>query len=124
MVKILRGNRTLFSNVLVCDTFFSKGLGLMFRKSPLSKEECLLFSGARELPPDFLGIHMHFCNFPITVAWLDKEGKVVDSVKAVPAELLKPETWKVHYPKRGAKDILECSDRIKFRKGEKLKLVP
>lgn len=120
MTAILRGKKPIFVRVKVCSDTFSKGLGIMFRKRPLEKDECLLFSFDRELPREFLGIHMHWCFFPITVAWLDSKGKVIDSVRAVPAELFKPASWKVYYPRKGgAKWIVECSDKVRLKKGEK-----
>jgi|GEM_PF-2396592 len=121
MTTIVKGKGQIFRKVKVCSDTFSKGIGIMFRRKPFEKGECLLFVFERELPREFLGIHMHWCFFPITVAWLDSEGKVLDSVRASPAELFRPESWKVYYPKRGgAKWILECSDKVRLKVGEKL----
>jgi len=68
--------------VRVCDTWWSRGRGLMFRRS-LDSEEALWFQLDR---PGRLAaaIHMFFVFFPIGVVWLDEEGKVVDLALAKP----------------------------------------
>ncbi|MFH0962339.1 MAG: DUF192 domain-containing protein [archaeon] len=119
-MRILSGKKLLFDKVRVCDSFLSKGLGLMFRRKPLEKGECLLFVFDRELPPALLGIHMNFCLFPIKVAWLDSDRRVVDCQIAEPASFLKPATLKLHKPRKPAKYIIECSPGVRLASGQRL----
>jgi uncharacterized membrane protein (UPF0127 family) len=116
-VKIRSGKRVLFDRVKVCADFFSKGMGIMGRKEPLSVRECLLFVEARELPPAIMAIHMSFCNFPIKVAWLDRNGKVVDVQLARPTELFRLRSWKLYAPKGNSRYIVECAPSAGLRKG-------
>jgi uncharacterized membrane protein (UPF0127 family) len=90
-------NRTtgeaLASLVIRRDNFFSRGRGLMFRRS-LSPEEVHLFVLDRE---NISGatIHMFFVFFPISVIWLDAGRRVVDKALARP--------WRPYYaPSRPA----------------------
>jgi uncharacterized membrane protein (UPF0127 family) len=119
-VKIRSGGRVLFDKVKVCADFFSKGMGIMGRKEPLSVRECLLFVERKELPPAIMAIHMSFCYFPIKVAWLDRNGKVVDVQLAQPAELFKPRSWKLYAPKGNSRYIVECAPSAKIKEGMKL----
>ncbi len=84
--------------VVRCDTFFSRGRGLMFRDN-MSEDEVYLFVLARESVMD-ASIHMFFVTFPIAVIWLDNEKKVVDSVMAEP--------WRPFYaPRKPARYFIE-----------------
>jgi uncharacterized membrane protein (UPF0127 family) len=70
----------------------------MFRRE-LKAGEALLFVNPRETIAD-AAIHMLFVGMPLGVAWLDSEGRVVDTILAHP--------WRMHYvPRRPAKYILE-----------------
>ena len=90
--------RTLASRVVRCDSFFSRGRGLMFRR-PLEEDEVYLFALGRESVVD-ASIHMFFVFFPIAVIWLDARKRVVDKVLARP--------WRPFYaPRRPARYFLE-----------------
>jgi uncharacterized membrane protein (UPF0127 family) len=79
-------NRTsgevLAKQVRLCDTFWKRLRGLMFRRSP-APEEAYLFAGHRESVAD-ASIHMLFVFFPIAVVWLDAQKQVVDVALAKP----------------------------------------
>ncbi len=97
-VRNRRTGEVLAHKVMRCDTFFSRGRGLMFRR-PLAKEEVYLFV----LPTESIAgasIHMLFVFFPIAVIWLDGQRRVVDTVLARP--------WRPYYaPQRPARYFLE-----------------
>ena len=73
---------TVVQRLEVCDTFLSRGRGLMFRR-PLNENEALLFVESRESIAA-TSIHMFFVFFPIAVIWLDAEQLVVDAKLARP----------------------------------------
>jgi uncharacterized membrane protein (UPF0127 family) len=79
-------NRTtgqvLAARTTVCDTFWSKFLGLMFRRS-LDADQALLFCYSRESIAE-TSIHMFFVPFPIAVIWLNARKEVVDLALAKP----------------------------------------
>ena len=73
---------TLASQVRVCDTFWRRLRGLMFRPA-LDPDEVYVFGYARESTAE-TSIHMFFVFFPIAVLWLDASQRVVDKVLAKP----------------------------------------
>ncbi len=73
---------TLASSVRLCNTFWTRLRGLMFRR-PLGSREAYLFSYDRESVAE-TSIHMFFVTFPIAVLWLDANRRVVDKVLAKP----------------------------------------
>jgi uncharacterized membrane protein (UPF0127 family) len=105
-------NRTtgdvLARRVVLCDNFFSRGRGLMFRR-PLAEDEVYLFVLGRESRLD-AAIHMFFVSFPIAVVWLDASRWVVHTVLARP-------WWPYYAPPRPARYFLEghpvLLDRVK-----------
>ncbi len=121
-MKIRAGKRVLFSRVKVCSSVLDKMLGIMGRRRPIGRAECLLFTEEREAGPISASIHMAFCFLPITVAWLDGEGRVVDVAQAVPFSLLAPATWRIYAPSSPARYIIECRAGTKLTKGQKLEL--
>ena len=72
--------QTLASQVRLCDTFWTKLRGLMFRRA-LDPDEALVFCYERESTAE-TSIHMFFVFFDIAVLWLDAERRVVDKVLA------------------------------------------
>ncbi len=81
-----------------CDTFFSKFLGLMFRKEIQPGEGIILVESNESRVNT--SIHMLFMHFDITVVWLDKQLVVVDRVLA--------RKWRPFYfPKKAAQYVVE-----------------
>lgn len=74
--------RVLAHHVHVCDTFLSRGRGLMFRRR-LREDEALIFVEHKESIGG-ASIHMFFVFFPIAVIWLDANQCVVDAKLAQP----------------------------------------
>ena len=73
---------TLASSVCLCNTFWTRLRGLMFRPS-LRPDEAYVFCYDRESIAE-TSIHMFFVSFSIAVLWLDAEYRVVDKVLAQP----------------------------------------
>jgi len=73
-------NRTtgevLAHQVRLCDTFWRRGRGLMFRRS-LDPDEAYLFRWGRPSRAEAT-IHSLFCFFPFAVLWLDADQTLVD----------------------------------------------
>jgi uncharacterized membrane protein (UPF0127 family) len=80
-----------------------RAMGLMFRPS-LPKDRGMLFIFER---PDFHGIWMKNCRFPIDIVWLDEEKKVVHVAESVPP--CKAEPCSVYNPLRRAAYVVELN---------------
>jgi len=97
----------------MCDTFWSRLRGLMFRRK-LDSDQCYVFGCRRESIVDAT-IHMIFVFFPIAVLWLDPRRQVVDAVLARP--------FRPYYaPRRPALYFVECDPAIldRVRVGDQL----
>jgi uncharacterized membrane protein (UPF0127 family) len=98
-----------------CSSFLCRLRGLTFRRA-IGEDEGILLVGSRESRAD-AAIHMFFVFFPIAVVWLDKNGKIVDTMLARPFHPF-------YAPRAPARDILEgppsllekveIGDRVRF----------
>ena len=82
MIKNLTTGQIIATEVKWCDTFLSRGRGLIFRRA-IGEDEALVFAESRE-SVSLTSITMFFVFFPIAVIWLDAEKKVVDKKLARP----------------------------------------
>ena len=73
-----RSGKIISKNIRVCDTFWQKGTGLMFRSKNSVKDTAWLFTFSK---PSRIGITMWFVFFPIDIIFLDKNNKVVELVR-------------------------------------------
>lgn len=90
--------KTLAARLVRCDTFWKRGLGLMFH-GPIAEDEAYLFVLDRPSVLD-AAIHMFFVAFPIAVIWLDESRRVVHQVLAQP--------WRPYYaPPKPARYFVE-----------------
>ena len=80
-----------------------RAMGLMFRPS-LPKDRGMLFLFER---PDFHGIWMKNCKFPIDILWLDEEGRVVHLAESVPP--CRADPCPVYQPLRKAAYVVELN---------------
>lgn len=82
----------------ICNSFFTKFMGLMFRKD-IGKDQGLIF--LLDSPSKInAAIHMFFMNFDIAVFWLDDENNIIDKTIA--------KKWRTYYaPKTPAVKIIE-----------------
>jgi len=115
VIKNLTSGQIIAIEVKWCDTFLSKGRGLMFRRS-IGEDEALVFSESRE-SVGLTSIHMFFVFFPIAVIWLDAEEKVVDKVLARPFRLYYAPQRPAQYYVEGHPSILD-----KVQIGDRLEL--
>lgn len=102
VIRNLTTGETIADKVEICDTFWKRGRGLMFRR-PLAEREALLFVLKREGVAK-ASIHMFFVFFRIGVIWLDGEKRVVSKTLAQP--------FRPHYaPQRPSRYFIECHPR-------------
>jgi uncharacterized membrane protein (UPF0127 family) len=97
----LPSGKTLQVEVMVKDE--DRQMGLMFRPS-LPEDRGMLFLFAA---PDFHGIWMKNCKFPIDILWLDEQKKVVHVEEAVPP--CKADPCPVYNPLRKAAYVVELN---------------
>jgi uncharacterized protein len=97
----LPSGKVLQTEVMVSDE--DRQMGLMFRPSlPLDHGMLFIFE-----QPDFHGIWMKNCKFPIDILWLDGERKVVYVAEKVPP--CKAEPCPVYQPLQRAAYVVELS---------------
>ncbi len=82
MIRNVNTGEVVAREVVLCDTFWKRGRGLMFRRS-LAVDEVFLFVERRESTAQAT-ITMVFVFFSIAVLWLDRDRRVVDKVLARP----------------------------------------
>ena len=82
MLINLSTGKPIAIHVVMCDTFWRKLRGLMFRRA-LEMDTALIFVGRSESIVD-ASIHMFFVFFPIAVLWLDAQRRVIDTALARP----------------------------------------
>ena len=103
-MRILKGKTVIAENVEVAESLGSKALGLMFRKA-LPRKSAMLFIFDN---PGKHGIWMPFMRFPIDIVFLDSRKRVVGLHERVkPISLRSGKTWKVYYPDKPAKYVIE-----------------
>ncbi|HEY61481.1 MAG TPA: hypothetical protein G4N95_02410 [Anaerolineae bacterium] len=102
-IKITNLNNPQIADIKVkyCENFLCKMRGLMFYKS-VPKSRGLLMVQKRESKMDS-AIHMMFVFTNLTIIWLDKKKRVVDTILAKP--------WMpIYIPKKPALYTLELSE--------------
>jgi uncharacterized membrane protein (UPF0127 family) len=99
MITNLTTGQPIFQRMVLCDTFWKRGRGLMFRR-PVDPDTAYLFVESRESIASTT-IHMLFVFFPIGVIWLDRHRRVVDLRRARPFRPLIA-------PRAPAQYFLEC----------------
>ena len=97
----LPSGKVLQSEVMVKDE--DRAMGLMFRPS-LPEGRGMLFIFEQ---PDFHGIWMKNCKFPIDIVWLDAARRVMDVAPSVPP--CKADPCPVYQPMRRASYVVEMS---------------
>lgn len=86
-------------------SYWQKTKGLMFRKSlPRNKGLLMVFGNERRT-----GIWMFGMRFPIDIVFIDSRKRVVDVKKGIKPFSVNPKTWRVFYPSKSAKYILELN---------------
>jgi uncharacterized membrane protein (UPF0127 family) len=103
----LPSGKVLQVEVMVEDA--DRAMGLMFRPS-LPEDRGMLFIFER---PDFYGIWMKNCRFPIDILWLDEERRVVHLAERTPPCTADP--CPVYEPLRKAVYVLELNAGVAKR---------
>ena len=97
----LPSGKVLQVEVMVRDE--DRAMGLMFRPSlPLDRGMIFVFE-----VPEFHGIWMKNCKFPIDILWLDEQKQVVHVAESVPP--CKAEPCPVYSPMRRAAYVIELN---------------
>ena len=97
----LPSGKVLQAEVMVSDE--DRAMGLMFRPSlPLDRGMIFVFEA-----PEFHGIWMKNCKFPIDILWLDEQKQVVHVAESVPP--CKAEPCPVYSPMRRAAYVIELN---------------
>ena len=97
----LPSGKVLQAEVMVTDE--DRAMGLMFRPSlPLDRGMIFTFE-----TPDFHGIWMKNCRFPIDILWLDEAKKIVHVAESVPP--CKGDPCPVYNPMRRASYVIELN---------------
>jgi hypothetical protein len=99
---LIKKGRTIVCDAETTSNFFTKFLGLMFRKSTNGLLMKFTFNSIERR-----GIWMPFMRFPIDIVYIDSKKSVAGLVERAPPMTLNPRTWKVFYPEKPAKYILE-----------------
>jgi uncharacterized membrane protein (UPF0127 family) len=104
--------RVLADRLEIADSFFTRLLGLMFRRR-LESGQGLWLTGTN-------GIHMFFMRFPIDAVFLDKRRRVVKVYRRLPRWVgMVPLVW-------GADSVVELPagavDSLDLRRGEQLEI--
>ncbi len=101
----------------VADNILSKAWGWMLHKP--ERNEGLLFVLLFECKP---AMWMFMTISKINMAFLDKDFRVVDFQQASPMTL-DPRTWRLYFPKKPCRYVLELHPDNKLKAGEKLNIV-
>ncbi len=97
----LPSGKVLQVEVMVKDE--DRAMGLMFRPSlPLDRGMLFVFDS-----PEFQGIWMKNCKFPIDIVWLDQDRQVVHLAESVPP--CKADPCPVYQPLRRASYVVELN---------------
>jgi len=102
-MKILKGKIVIAENVEVAEGFFSKMRGLMLRGS-LPRDSALLMIFEK---PGNHGIWMPLMRFPIDIVFLDSRKRVVGLHERAKPVSFRRRTWRVYYPEKPAKYVIE-----------------
>ena len=104
---ILHAKKNLkLKKIEVASSPWKLALGLMFRKR-LPRGAGMLFDFHFS---DRHGIWMLFMRFPISIYFLDSDGKTIDAVnKAMPLNIFNPATWKIYRPNKPCRYVVEVA---------------
>ncbi|UCD03045.1 MAG: DUF192 domain-containing protein [Candidatus Aenigmatarchaeota archaeon] len=109
----------------VARNFFSKTLGLMFRRRLDEKSGLLLEFGKES--KDLYSVWMLGMFFPIDIIFINAEREITDIHENASPLSLNPVTWKVYRPTKPVKWILEVvagrAGRAGISAGERLEFV-
>ncbi len=111
----IRREREVICDAEVASSLWARVKGLMGRR--LGEDEGLLMVFPRS------GLHslwMAGMRHPIDICFLDEEKRVVGVVKKAEPLSLHPRTWKLYFPPRPAKYVLEISPGSSLGEGDSI----
>jgi len=116
-MKILNSKGKVISErVEIAQSFFSKSKGLMLRKRlPHNSALLMIFD-----KPGKHGIWMPLMRFSIDIVFLDSRKRVVGIHERVRPLSFRKKTWKVYYPEKPARYVIELPAGTVRRKGMRL----
>jgi uncharacterized protein len=94
IVNLTKG--TKLGKIEVADSFFSRFMGLMFRKN---LDNGMLLKLPQSRSRHGSAIHMFFMRFPLDIIFADSDRKIVDMVTIDP--------WKTYTPRAPARYVIE-----------------
>jgi uncharacterized membrane protein (UPF0127 family) len=100
-------------NVEVAEGFFHKMRGLMLRGSLPRNSALMMIFGK----PGKHGIWMPLMRFSIDIVFLDSRKRVVGLHERVRPVSFRKKTWRVYYPEKPAKYVIELPAGMVKRKG-------
>ncbi len=118
IIKNKSSNKILAKNAWECISFFQRLRGLMFKK--ISRNEGCVLTCPYESIID-AGIHMMFVPQPLDVIWVNKDFMVVSVKRCAKAGPLN--WWRVHYPSKPAKYIIEVPDAKGTLVGDEIRFI-
>ena len=90
----------------------NKTITVMHAKNPLALTRGLMFKSTGNMLMEFPirarhGIWMLFMRYPLDLIFIGKEKKITEIKKNISPLTLNPKTWKIYYPGKKAKYVLE-----------------
>lgn len=119
-MEISKDGKTILENIEVAESIWKKTKGLMFRKElPKNSGMLFVFNGGNKP-----GFWMFGMRFPIDIIYLDKGMKVVDIKHNVRPMGISPKSWRVYYPEKPVRYVLETcagfTENNEIKNGDKL----
>jgi uncharacterized membrane protein (UPF0127 family) len=112
-MRIVKGKTVIAENVEVAEGFFHKMRGLMLRGSlPRGSALLMIFGKSGKH-----GIWMPLMRFSIDIVFLDSRKRVVGLHERARPVSFRKKTWKVYYPEKPARYVIEIpAGEIKRKK--------
>lgn len=114
-LTIRAGKKLLARKVKICDTIFSRTLGLMFHQKLNSSEGIILV--AKQESKLQTGIHSFFVFFPFDVLWINENKVIVDKKSVKPFQAFIHSKFPAKYVlelNKGATEAIAIGTKIEF----------
>ena len=114
-MTLIKSNEEI-AKIRICDTFFSRFMGLMFKKN--AKIPLLFEIPERINKKERSSIHSFFMRFEIVIVFIDKCNMVYEIAELKPWNFYipkKPAKYIVEFDKREFNDCLKIGDEIEIK---------
>lgn len=119
-IKNISNRKLIASDIEEARTSFQKSKGLMWRKN-LPDDYGMLFDFGKDRKE---GFWMLFMKIPIDMIFINSGKEIVDIKHSIKHMSLNPLTWRIYYPKKPARWVLEMKagsmKRLKTKIGDNL----